>query len=341
MYDDERSKASVTGGTVQTASATVAGDQFEFTIQSPVTLDRQMSAMLPLVESTITARKVLIFSGSSAAGRNHNPRLGAELTNTSGMKLPAGPITVYDGGTYAGDALIEFWNEGEKRLISYGEDLSVTAAIMDTSSRSVVSVTISGGVMTVNRSQEYTKTYTVKNNSSEMKQFLIEHPKTPNTVLELPEADEQTPTAYRFTLTLPADRELTVMVRETRPIMERVTLLQLRQDAFLSYATNQEIPPRVRDALRRAVDLRAAVTTADTAVVEAERRRTGFVSEQDRIRRNLEAAGSQTPQGQEYLRRLMALDDSIDTASSELVTLRASAASAQKAFEDYLSNLQL
>ncbi|MDR1858577.1 MAG: DUF4139 domain-containing protein [Treponema sp.] len=341
MIDEDYRRTPVTGGTVETATTAVAGDQFEFTIKNPVTLDRQMSAMLPLVESTVEARKVLIFSGSNASGRNHNPRLGAELTNTSGMKLPAGPITVYDGGTYAGDALIEFWNEGEKRLISYGEDLSVVGTATDANSRSIVSVTISGGVMTINRKQEYTKTYTVKNNSPESKQLLIEHPKTANTVLESPEADEQTPTAYRFTITLTPGRELTVLVRETRPIMERVTLSQLRVDAFLSYASSQEIPPNAKAALQRAVDLRSAVNAAETAVADAERRRTGFVSEQDRIRRNLEAAGSQTPQGQEYLRRLMALDDSIDTLAPELERLRANVRNAQKAFEDYLGSLQL
>ena len=331
---------SVAGGTVETATGTAAGDQFEFTVKTPVSLNRRMSAMLPLVESQIEARKLLIFSGASA-GRNRNPRLGAELTNTSKMKLPAGPITVYDGGTYAGDALIEFWNEGEKRLISFGEDLSVTGAVTDSLSRNIASVTVSGGVMVFNNRQEDTKTYTFKNNSSQEKALVIEHPKNQGTTLETPKADEETPSLYRFNTTLPAGKELAVPVREVRPITERITLLSLRPDAFLTYVTNQEIPQRVRDALQRAVSLRDVVTSAQAAVNEAESRRNSFVSEQDRIRKNLEAAGGQTQQGQEYLKRLMALDASIDSVNAELETLRTNQRTAQKAYEDYLRELNL
>ncbi|MCL2043399.1 MAG: DUF4139 domain-containing protein [Treponema sp.] len=334
-------QAGVTGGVVETAAATAAGDQFEFTIRTPVSLNRRMSAMLPLVESPIEARKLLIFSGANAVGRNQNPRLGAELTNTSGMKLPAGPITVYDGGTYAGDALIEFWNEGEKRLVSYGEDLSVTGTVMDVNSRSTVSVTVSGGVMTFNRSQEITRTYVFKNNAMQEKELVIEHPKNQNYTLVSPAAAEETPTLYRFNVTLPAENEISAIVLESRPVTERITLLQLRQDAFLSYASSQEIPPQIREALTQAANLRTAVTAAETAVTEAERQRTGFVSEQDRIRRNIEAAGNQSQQGQEYLSRLLQLDASIDALVPELERLRANVRTAQQAYEEYIRNLNL
>jgi hypothetical protein len=336
------SSAGMAGGVIETATGAAAGDQFEFTVKTPVSLDRRMSAMLPLVESPVEARRLLIFSGATAVrGKNQHPRLGAELTNTSGMKLPAGPITVYDGGTYAGDALIEFWNEGEKRLISFGEDLSVNAAVFDTSSRTIISVKISGGVMIINRSQEYIKTYTFHNTSAQIKSLMIEHPQTPNAVLESPEADEQTPSAYRFTMTLPAEKEIMLLVRESRPIMERISLIQLRQDAFLSYMSSQEIPPPVQAALRQAVNLWNAVNAAEAAVTEAENRRSFLTYEQDRIRKNIEVTGNQTQQGQEYLKRLQSIDSDIDKIARELEKLRAEVKNAQKTYTDYLNGLNL
>jgi hypothetical protein len=338
-YNAERGSTLASG--METALGGAAGDQFEFTVKNPVSLDRRMSAMLPLVESAVEARKLLTFSGASAGGRNHHPRLGAELTNTSKMKLPAGPITVYDGGTYAGDALIEFWNEGEKRIISYGEDLSVTAAVMDSSSRTTVSVTINGGVMTINRSMEYFKTYTVKNNAAQEKLLMVEHPKNAGATLESPEADEQTPSAYRFLVTLTAGKETVLAVKETRPLVERVTLTSNRPESLLSYTSNQEIPANVQNALRQAVNLWNAVTAAEAAVSEAEKRRTFLIQEQERIRKNLEATGAQTPQGQEYLGRLKSLDTQIDDITTEIEKLTAKVKDAQKAYADYLANLKL
>jgi len=235
---------------------------------------------------------LIIYSGS---GRY--PRLGAELTNTSGMRLPAGSVTVYDGGVYSGDALLEFWNENEKRLISFGDDLSVTAVTGDTGSRVVSSVNVSGGVMTINRSVIFTKTYTFVNSSAVSKSLVVEHQKTSQTDLVSPEANEQTASAYRFNVTLPANRETILTVNEQRPVFERIALLSIRQDTFLSYTTNQEIPPRVREALQRAVELRRASDAAVTAVNEIEAQRSRLIADQDRIRRNLEAAGNQSPQG--------------------------------------------
>ncbi|MCL2243649.1 MAG: DUF4139 domain-containing protein [Treponema sp.] len=325
---------SIAGGTVQTASGSEAGGQFEFTIKNPVTLNRRMSAMLPLVESNISARKLIIYSNGK------HPRLGAELTNTSGMKLPAGPVTVYDG-VYAGDALIEFWNENEKRFISFGEDLSVTAVTGDTVTRDVRAVNITRGVMTITRSLAYIKTYTFINSDSVSKQLVAEHAKSQQTSLVSPNADEQTESSYRFNLTLPAKGELVFNVTEERPIQESVRLLSIHPDSFLSYSSNMEIPANVRDALRRAIELRQAAERADTAVREIETQRTRLFADQDRIRRNLEAAGNQTQQGQEYLRRLVALDGEIDAISPALEKAQTEAKTARESYENYLNGLDL
>jgi hypothetical protein len=331
-----RSTAAMAGGSMETATGSDAGGQFEFTIKTPVSLDRRMSTMLPLVESPIEARGLLIYSGT---GRH--PRLGAEITNTSGMKLPAGPVTVFDGGIYAGDALLEFWNENEKRFISFGEDLSVTAVTGDTHTRNVSSVIVSGGVMTINRNMAFIKTYTFVNSGAVSRQLVVEHPKTALTDLVSPEAAEQTAAVYRFNLTLPANRETVLTVTEQRPISERIALLTLRPDAFLSYSTNQEIPQRVREALQRAVELRRTADAAELAVKDIEAQRNRLIADQDRIRRNLEAAGNQTPQGAEYLKRLVSLDSEIDAITPNLERAHSNARTTREAWENYLTTLNL
>ena len=100
--DYENEAAEMESGLVETADARSAGDQFEFTIKNSVNLARQQSAMLPLVECGLDAEKYLVFSKAGKdQGDVYNPAICVELVNNTGMKLPAGPITVYDGGTYA------------------------------------------------------------------------------------------------------------------------------------------------------------------------------------------------------------------------------------------------
>jgi hypothetical protein len=334
---------SVAGGVIDTASGRAAGDQFEFTLKNPVTLDRRQSAMLPLVEGAIKAEKVLVFSGSRASGgATINPAISAELINTSGMKLPAGPITVYDGGTYAGDALIEFFPENEKRLISYGEDLSVSGNVASSGTRFITAVNISGGVMTITRRQSYERVYTIKNASGQAKKIIIEHPITSGAELMEPKsADDRTGSLYRFNRNLPPNETFTFTVREETPVFERITLAQLRADTFLSYASNQEIPADVRAALTRAIELKRIADNAAAALGTLETQKSRLISDQDRVRRNLEAAGNQTPQGQEYLKRMAALDDEIDAINKQIETAAQETQRTKAEYDSYLATLKI
>jgi hypothetical protein len=328
---------------MQTAAGSAAGDQFEFTFRNPVSLERRQSVMLPLVEGEIKAEKALVFSGAGmSAGVSVNPAISAELTNNSGMKLPAGPITVYDGGTYAGDALIGFFPENEKRLISYGEDLSVSGSAASSGARLVTSVSVSQGVMTIHRRQSYEKTYTMRNASAEKKRIIIEHPVSQGTTLAEPaNYDERTPALYRFTRTLDALGEMSFTVREEMPLSERIVLTQIRNEAFLSYASSQEIPANVRSALGRAVELRRLADADVTARQELEDRRGRLVSDQDRIRRNLEAAGNESAQGQEYLKRLVTIDADIDALNIRIEEAVQKSAASVREVENYLASLTI
>jgi hypothetical protein len=338
----EAQTSSVSGGSMQTASGSSLGDQFEFTIKNPVSLERRQSAMLPLVEGTVKAEKTLVFSGSrTLTGATIHPGICAELTNTSGMKLPAGPITVYDGGSYAGDALIEFFPENEKRLISYGDDLSVTGNSSYSGTRYVTAVNISGGVMTISRRQSHEREYTIRNASEEAKKIIIEHSITSGSELVEPKAaDDRTANLYRFNQNLAAKTTFTFKVREETPVSERVTLAQLRPDAFLSYSTNQEIPANVRTVLTRAIQLKKTADDAAAAQAQLETQRTRLVSEQDRIRRNLEAAGNQGS-GQEYLKRLSDLDKEIDNLNAGIDAAIKETERTKREYENYLATISI
>ncbi len=344
--------AAFSGGAVETAAAGKAGDQFEFTIKKPVSLARQQSAMLPLVEATLSAEKTLVFSGEKALQRGMiNPSISAELTNTTGMKLPAGPITVYDDGVYAGDALINFFPENEKRLISYGDDLSVTGSITSSSSTVVQSVTISKGVMTITNRQIFKKTYTIKNAGGEVKRIIIEHPITRGAELSAGlQVDERTDNVYRFVQQLPsagtgnsgdASGVLTFSVSEEMPVLSRVTLSSASAGSFVSYISNQEIPANVRAALQQAVDLKKKADDAKKVLSDNEKERSRLENEQNRIRQNLMAAGAQTPQGQEYLKKLSDLDSSIDQQNAAIRSAQAAAQAAQSAYDAYIAGLSL
>ncbi|MCL1815322.1 MAG: DUF4139 domain-containing protein [Treponema sp.] len=339
-----RSQGTANVASVQAAATgSAAGDQFAFTVKNPVTLNRRQSAMIPMVNGNMGAVKTLVLQGNRALSSSINPDLAVELTNTTGMKLPAGPITVFDGGSYAGDALIEFFGENDKRLIKYGEDLSVIGtATLNSGTRVISSVTVSNGVMVINRRQVNERTYTVKNTSSESKRLIIEHPITGNsTLIEPAKYLEKTDSLYRFEQTLKANGELVFTVKEEIPIRESITLGTLRTDSLASYSTTQEIPANVRTALARAVELKRKNEAAVQAQSELQTRHTRLVSEQDRVRQNLTAVGTGSDLGKEYMKRMTDLDNEIDSVFKEGVNASELVRSTKKELDDYIAGLKL
>jgi hypothetical protein len=332
------------GRAFASSAAADSGFLFEWTFKDPVTIARGQSVMLPLIlnEGAVEARKVLIFNGRAASAQGIHPQIGVELVNTTGQQLPPGPVTVFDNGSYAGDALVSFLGAGEKRLLSYADDLSVSGSVTANSRRAVSAVKISGGVMTITRKTSYELTYTFNNTSMEEKSVIIEHPVRFNAELAVPEkADERTDSVYRFSQTLPARRSVPFQVVEEIPQSERLSLTGMGIDSFASYASNMDIPQNVRAALQQAVALRTAANAAATSVNELDGALQRAYTEQSRVRDNLTAVGTDTPAGAQYLDRLREIDTRIDTVNADYDQALAASRAATGAYNEYIAGLEL
>lgn len=329
----------LSASTVDVAAARTAGDQFEFTLKKPVTLERRRSAMLPLVAGALEAEKLSIWSPDSGS---KNPMLGARLTNSLGMKLPAGPITVFDGGVYAGDALLEFLPEKDKRIVVYGEDLSVTAQASRASAQETVGVKISKGVLVFSRRTTWTRSYEFRNASGTPREILVEHPITNGAELVAPKAfDEKTDSVYRFALALPSGGQRKLEVKERSPSEESVALSGLSADSFLSYASSSEIPAKIQAALKKAIELKGRSDDAKRALAALVARKAEISSDQARIRQNLDAVGRDSSQGQQYLKRLMDSEGELDSLASKTADARTASQGAQAAYDSYIESLNL
>ena len=119
-------------GVAAAATAGDVGELFRYVIKQPVTLGRNESAMLPIVNDAVKGEKVAIYNPAVHA---KHPLAGLRLTNTTPLHLLQGPITLFDGGEYAGDARIEDIPPGSTRLISYALDLETEVAVEDKPAR--------------------------------------------------------------------------------------------------------------------------------------------------------------------------------------------------------------
>jgi hypothetical protein len=319
----------------QAASALPKGDQFEFTVGRPVDLERGRSALLPLVSTGINASRVSIYTAGSGKAV-----LGARLENSTGMKLPAGPVTVFDDGLYAGDALLGFFSEKESRLIAFGEDLALVVDESIAVSTETVGVNLSKGALVFSRRRSVSKTYTFRNADAGDKRVIIEHPETAGAALSAPgEYVEKADGKYRFRLDVASGQRNSLVVVERVPAREAVSLSSLNADAFFRYASSGEIPAAVREALGKAAALRRKAEDAARTSRDVQAKKAELAADQGRIRDNIESVGKDTAEGKKYVQRLLEAETEIDRLTALLETSRSAAAAAQAEFEEYIAAL--
>jgi hypothetical protein len=281
-----------------------AGELFEYRFASPVNVKKSESTMLPFLQQKLGARKLLIYSESYGA----HPMTAAELTNSTGKTLDGGPITVFDAGTYAGEALIETLKGGDKRLISYAQDQGVRITTkFDSDNRGVREIRANRGLLTMRYASQETKTFTIRNVDQKPKTLLIEHPVRTGYKLLNQTASETTADAYRFEVKLTPDSTQKFAINEERLWEQSTSVSSLTPDMLFTFVQNKSISDAARRQLQQILDLKRQLAAVDGQIAQTEAEVNELTRDQDRVRQNLVSlnqVSGQQEQVQVYARQL-------------------------------------
>lgn len=327
-------------GVDSVASAEKAGELFEYSIKSPVSIPRQHSAMLPIVNDTVEGEKLSIFN---PATHPKHPLNGLELVNKTGLHLMQGPITLFDGNTYAGDAKLPDLGPNEKRLIAYALDLAaeVTQEQMPMVDQ-IVSLRIAKGVLVHKHKYVERREYRLKNKSDADKIILIEQPyDTSWKLVEPKEPYDKTESLLRFKVPVAAQKTATLPVELEKVGDSSVMLSAVSLDDVRWWLRVPVISPKLKEALEKVVRLRTELDDAARQRAAMETQVNEATSEQGRVRENLRTLPNNTDQYQRQLKRFDQLEDQITKLRDQLAELRKTEESKRKALDEYLMNLDL
>lgn len=282
------------------------GDLFEYRFDKAVTVRRNESAMLPFLQQKIGVRKLLIYSDRSM----QNPMSAAEISNTSGKTLDGGPITVYDGNAYAGEALVETVKSGDKRLISYGVDLGTRITTAFDSSRDAVrEIRATRGILTTRSAIQETTTFTIRNVDARAKTLILEQPARPEYKVLTPKPAETTANANRFEVKLPPNSTEKFAVTEEHLFEQSLTLISLTFDQLGVYLQNKSLSPDGRKQLEAIATAKRQLAETDRQILEAANETNELTRDQERIRQNLTSLNRVTGQQEQVNRYAKELAD--------------------------------
>jgi hypothetical protein len=306
-----------------TAAGRDLGELFEYRIATPVTVRKNESAMLPFLQQKIASRKLLVYSEQ---GSEH-PTNAAELTNATGKTLDGGPITVFDGGAYGGEALMETLKSGDKRLISYAVDLGTRITTRFDSKADIVrEIHFRRGVLTARTAAVEIKTYTIRNVDRKSKTLIIEHPARSGYNLLDPKPAEKTASAYRFEVPLGAGATVTFPVNEERVYDNTQSISSLTPDVLAVYSSNKSLTDAARRQLDQMVNLKNQIAAAEAERKSADQGVEIIVRNEDRIRQNIASLNNVSGQQQQVQNYAKELADQ----ESQVAKLRDQSAAAQR-----------
>ncbi len=300
------------------ATAGEVGETFQFEMNTPVTIERQRSAMIPFLTTNVDARRVSIFNQNDRAD---HPMRGVEVRNTSEMQLLPGPMSVFDGASYAGDAQIGQIAPGDKRLLAYAVDLDVAVTVRNGGDRTVRQLKIVNGMFQQSVVSLSDVAYTFENKDLKRSRTIIaEHPRIDGWELKAPaKADEQTQTLYRFVLEVAAGKSAGLTVRQERTEMESLGIFDFSREAILGYQKDGKVSAAVVALFEELGRLRAAVEAQERVITQIDQEVEKLRKDQTRVSGMLGSLDRNTDTYRNLLNKMNRQEADIDA----MVTQRA------------------
>jgi hypothetical protein len=297
------------------------GDLFEYRIDQPVTLRRDRSALIPILQTRMEGERVSIYN---EAARKDRPMSGIRLKNTSPLTLEDGSLTVIDGEAYAGEALIERLKPDEERFISFALDLGTLVTARSKMDREpAFLVRAVNGVLQAHYYQTDKKVYTITNQTDKLRVVYIEHPVRDKWILsdKTEKPAETTATLYRFRVAVAPHQTIDFPVTERLALMDSYALSNLTTDDIKIFVTRRYIDEETRAALDNIMVIKGKIAALDRRLAALDREASEIASDQARLRENIKAL-KDTAETKQLIARYVTKADGQETRVEQIAAER-------------------
>ena len=323
------------------ARAQELGDLFEYKLKEPITIPKNRSALVPIVQTSIAAEKVSVWNERAGLPR---PQRALWLNNSSGLTLDGGSFSVLEDETFAGEGLFEPIRPGEKRLVSYATDLALNVNAHSESERERVSrVRVLRGVLTLHNEVRESKTYTFRNEDSSPRTVIIEHPVRAGYELRGDvQPVEVTPGWMRFRLHVDAKQTASLVVNEARTIESAHKLTNITNDQVALFVRQKSIDKTIEDALRKILEQRSRIQDLEGQKSDRDDETEKIFDDQQRLRENIKVLKGSPEEKtllQRYTRQLNDQEDRLEKLRKEIEDLAARQEKAQAALDQMIEEL--
>jgi hypothetical protein len=324
------------------ASGKDAGDLFVYAIDAKLTLPRGEAAMVPIVSQNVAGESITIVQSN---GNNPNetivPQNGFCLRNDSKLRLQGGPITVYNGGIYGGDALIQNVSAGEAKLIAYGLDLDTVAKLESADQQSsLVLIKSNGSQIQFQRKATYTQKYLLRNKSDKTKTIFIQQPTmTGWKLVDEKQRYEKAIDGDRFRVEVGPKKSQEYSIVWEQIQYQGVAIGDFDFGNLDYYLAQKVISPELKAKLSVVAAKKARITEIQNQIAAQNAAMKTISEDQTRLRENMRVLDKSSKLYQSYEAKLGTQEDKIVKIDAEINRLNAAKVAAQAEFQKAIETI--
>ena len=319
--------------------------QVDFHLTAPVTAGSGQSLLLPIIDRPVPARRIAYFQPETDPV---HPLVALQLTNDTGGALPPGLVTLFDTGkdnqsAYVGDARIPAIEPGEQRLASFALDLATTIDVTHHATEHITGGTIAQGTLTLRQQERRVTDYRVTTPKSGARTLVVEQTKSPDTTLAEPTGKSvtTTPEIWRVTQDVPAGATQIIELITEQTTDDTRALAGLEGPAAVMFASNADLPEKLRQAIRHAADLNQIAENLQAQLDTLQTRSSDIVTDQERLRSNLAAVPQNSALQRRYLNMLQSQENELDDLRRQGDALEKQVSGANDALTAYVQGLRM
>jgi carboxypeptidase family protein len=309
------------------------GELFEYRISHPVTIKRNSSALIPILQNQIEGESVSLYNHEARA---QNPMSALYLNNDTGLTLESGPLTIIENDTYAGEALTGRIKPGEKRFITYAVDLGCRVSVKeDEEDQKAYRAEIINGAFNLHYKQMKTTVYTLNNLTDRPKTVYIEHPYDKDEkwqLIKTADPVETTEQYHRFKVTVAPKAATQFSVSEELPESHTYLLTNITTNDIQVFVKSNYLTPEMKQSLEDIAELKSRIAAISREIAEKQSEINTITKDQERMRENLRALGKTEEEKQlvqRYVGKIAQGEDQLEKLRQE-----------EKKFQEEKNNLQ-
>jgi hypothetical protein len=294
------------------------GEFFQYIVNTPVTVKRGESALVPIIGAEISYQRELLYNGSKLPG---HPVAALRFMNTTGLTLERGPVTVVENGDYKGEAVVPFTKDGNPVYVPYAVELGVSVTVRSERFTETNRLSIQGTYLLHDEYQGNRVTYILENTTAKALTITIESAiEEGYELFDTAAPDVETASERRWRVNVPARGRAEFVRQERTPHQRYEELRRLDYRRLQEFMHNRWLDKAAIQQLETMLDNLGAVQRARSQQAKLQSERENIYKQQEQLRANL---GALQPTGPEaalrgrVLAQLTEMQDRLEAISRE------------------------